>query len=454
MSSAHTIADPAYQRVLRDALRVRWSTAADAEAIAQLQSVVYRSSADAPVHSPAIQDRIQRQLHGSFLMEASDYAVVEDVSRTDHPLVACACLWQHTWEYAGIPFGVGRPEYVAVDPAYRRRGLVREIFTLLHARSEVRGDLIQAITGIPYFYRQFGYEYALDLEGARCVPLSLIPALGAGAEEPYRLRKATAEDMRRLISLQDTRRQVMLLWDVKPESFWSHHLIELADNQIPSKRSEFQVMVDRGGDVVSYVYVGTKRRDQYLGVYACELDPTLNLWTLLPTLLRALEQHGHAVPAIDTEESLRAIKFQLGREHPLYEVLGTELAPLHSPPYAWYIRVGDPWGFLTHIAPAIEQRLHGSPFATYTGDLKVDWYRDGLRLGITAGKITALERWQAPDYGDAAQAGCPGLVFVQTLFGYRSFAELQTIYPDVWATYEAQALLQVLFPRRPSLVWD
>jgi ribosomal protein S18 acetylase RimI-like enzyme len=141
---------------------IRWSTAADAEAIAHLQRVVYRSNTDEPLHSPAISDRIQRQLRGNYLMEASDYAVVEHTSRTYHPLVACVCLWQHTWEYAGIPFGVGRPEYVAVDPAYRRRGLVREIFTLLHARSALRGDLIQAITGIPYFIANLGMNTPWD----------------------------------------------------------------------------------------------------------------------------------------------------------------------------------------------------------------------------------------------------------------------------------------------------
>jgi GNAT superfamily N-acetyltransferase len=454
MADEHAIADPTYHRTLGDGLRVRWSSAADAHAIAHIQSVVYRPSADAPLHSPSILDRVQRQMRGNYLMGPTDYAVVEDTTREGRPIVACACLWQHTWEYAGIPFGVGRPEYVAVDPAYRRRGLVREIFTLLHARSAVRGDLMQAITGISYFYRQFGYEYALDLEGARGVPLSLIPTRQTGAEESYLLRPATADDRERLLTLQNTRRQAMLVWDVKPADFWSYHLIEMADDQIPSKRRAFQMIVDRSGGVVGYVYAGTKRRNQYLMVYACELDPQVNLWETLPPLLRALEQHARSIPAIDTVEPLRAIKFQLGREHPLYDALGAELAPIYEQPYAWYIRIADPWRFLAHVAPVLEQRLRGSLFAEYSGELKVDWYRDGLRLDITAGKITTLERWQAPAYGDEAQAGCPALVFLQALLGYRSFAELRTIYPDVWATHQALELLQVLFPKQPSLVWD
>jgi hypothetical protein len=82
-------------------------------------------------------------------MNAGDFAVVEDTSQAERPIVACTCLWRHRWSYAGIPFGVGRPEYVATDPAYRNRGLVRRLFDLVHARSATEGHLLQAITGIP-----------------------------------------------------------------------------------------------------------------------------------------------------------------------------------------------------------------------------------------------------------------------------------------------------------------
>jgi hypothetical protein len=41
---------------------------------------------------------------------------------------------------------------------------------------------------------------------------------------------------------------------------------------------------------------------------------------------------------------------------------------------------------------------------------------------------------------------------LQLLFGYRSLDELRRIYPDVWAEGEATALLNALFPRRPSML--
>ena len=58
------------------------------------------------------------------------------------------------------------------------------------------------------------------------------------------------------------------------------------------------------------------------------------------------------------------------------------------------------------------------------------------------------ERW-----GPKAQAGFPPLVFLQLLFGRRSFADLRYAYPDVWAEDNAGAvLLETLFPARSSWV--
>jgi site-specific recombinase XerD len=66
---------------------------------------------------------------------------------------------------------------------------------MIHARSEAESDLVQAISGIAYFYRQFGYEYALELEDRRATPLVLIPKAQEDEPEHYALREATARDI-------------------------------------------------------------------------------------------------------------------------------------------------------------------------------------------------------------------------------------------------------------------
>ena len=71
-----------------------------------------------------------------------------------------------------FPFGCGRIEQVGTDPLYRRRGLIRKQMDVIHALSDSKGELVQAITGIPWYYRQFGYEFALDLYCGRVVRVS------------------------------------------------------------------------------------------------------------------------------------------------------------------------------------------------------------------------------------------------------------------------------------------
>ncbi len=160
-----------------------------------------------------------------------------------------------------------------------------------------------------------------------------------------------------------------------------------------------------------------------------------------------------ALPTMQTDTPpLSAISFNLGRHHPIYAVLGERLAPRFEPPYAWYIRIPDLAAFIRHIAPVLAARLAASVLAGQTGELKLDLYRSGLRLQFAAGKLIEVGPWRVPTYGDHAGAGCPPLILLQLLLGYRGLDELKAIYPDVWANHEADLLLNTLFPAQVSNV--
>ncbi len=456
MATTHDIerADPAYRHDLGNGLVLRWSTAADTDQVAERVGQVFRSKADDPPNVRMI-ERTERQMRGDHpLMGPGDYAVVEDTRREGNRIVACSCLWRHTWAYEGIPFGVGRPEYVATDPDYRQRGLVRAIFSLLHARSAAEGHRLQAITGIPHFYRQFGYEYALDLEGKRVTYLSLIPALKEGETEAYGLRDATVADIPLIAELYARRAANGVVSTVVPEEDWRYDIAEWPDFNAPGKQKAFKMIVDQTGVARGYLVVSAKRRESGITVYALEMTTGANLRAALPPLLRELARYGKELPAINKTAPFREISFMLGREHPVYEALGQSLAPFYEPPYAWYIRVPDVPGFLRLVAPALEKRLASSVMAGFTGDLKMDCYRGGWRLAFEQGRLATVEPWQAPAFGDEAGAGCPTLVFLQLLFGYRSLTELRHAFPDVWANEEPALLLDALFPKRTSWVID
>ncbi|MEZ4870396.1 MAG: GNAT family N-acetyltransferase [Caldilineaceae bacterium] len=447
-------------QALGNGLVLRWSTPADIERICQLTGYVFRGSADEPLNV-RMMDQIRIALRGDFpFMQPTDFALIEDQSQAEQPLVACTCLMQHTWSYGGIRFGVGRPEFVATLPDYRNRGLVRALFKAVHQRSEARGDLLQCITGIPYFYRQFGYEYVLDLGGSRTVYQHLLPEQKEGEVAKCTIRPATVTDIPTLMALCARNSQQSLLSHEAPESYW-RYLITYWDDPAIRQGDAWKIgindrpymILDQAGRICGYMTFSVLRWAKGLGVYDLVAAPEVNLQELLPALLHKLADYGRQSQAMRTNApAFSEINFVLGRNHPVYALLGQELAPKVDTPYAWYIRVPDMPAFLQRIAPVLEERLRHSIFGAYTGAIKLDFYRSGLHLAFTEGKLVTAEAWRPPTYGDNANGGFPPLVFLQLLLGYRSLDELCAHYPDVWAKPELEPLLNTLFPKQYSLV--
>ncbi|KAG0303222.1 hypothetical protein BGZ98_006888, partial [Dissophora globulifera] len=197
-----------------DGLIMRWSTKADTTNVSTLIAEAFRWL---PIGGPLPTDSIpppsewarasgRRMLSGkSAAMSEFDYAVVEDTKREEgkNPIVACVSLHRHLAYYGSVNVHFGKPEVVASDPEYRNRGFIRRlIFEMIHPESEARGDVLQFIPGIPYYYRQFGYEYGLTISpSAKIESTDVVPPLAKGKSEPYILRVAKLDDLPFLKSL-------------------------------------------------------------------------------------------------------------------------------------------------------------------------------------------------------------------------------------------------------------
>jgi hypothetical protein len=377
-----------------------------------------------------------------------DFALVEDTTRGE--IVACAVLMRQTWDYADIALPVGRPEAVATKIGYRNRGLIRAIFGLLHARSDERGDLVTAITGIFHYYRQFGYEYALDLGGRRVLALDAIPRLAAGATEPYTLRAATLDDLPRVMELYTRDRARALVSTDVDEPTW--RWIMSGMHPQTDENWNTYLILDSEQRAIGYVMTGRARYGNAFGVRALNVEPGVPLTAVVPSVLRAL---AALVPSVPTPhprtQPATILSLGLGREHPAYDALPLSLPAAKLRPYAWYIRVANLPRLIIHLASALEERLPGTAVAGYTGAVKLSFYRGGLRLAFEHGRLTAAEEW-APSDWDGGQAGFPPLLFLQLVFGYQSLSHLHSTYPDVWINEDIRPLIEALFPARLSWV--
>lgn len=443
-----TMSDSAYRRELGEGLVLRWSAPDDCEHVATLYQQGFRRTADAPL-SWSIPIWVRDMFSGRHPhIGPRDFAVVED-TRTGK-LVAATCLLRYTVEYEGIPLRFGRPEMVASLQEYRHRGLIRAIFELIHARSEAEGDQLQGITGIPYYYRQFGYEYAAALEYHYTVFFAAIPPLKAGTEEPYTLRPAAIADIELLQRLWDRERAGTGLSTVVSEAYWHWRLEGMHPEGL--ERHHALLIADREGRAIGSLLLAPGRWGQEMNVDSLVVDEGVPLAGALPSVLRGLVGLAEMTKPVRPETPpAGAISLRLSAEHPVRHALNGILAVTRPYTYDWYLRVADLPGFIRTIAPVLERRLAASPQAGYTGELTLDFYRGGLRLAFEQGRLTAAEDWSRPLW-EEGKAGFPPLVFLQLLFGHRDLGELRAFYSDVWAEGEADPTLRALFPKTTAML--
>ncbi len=432
---------------LADGLLLRLAGPADIDAVADLNERVLIEEDEPPGIFAAWTRDLLSGDHPSTTV--SDCVLVEDMA-TGH-LVSSATLIPQVWRYEEIPFGVGRPEMVVTAPDYRRRGLVRAMFEVLHRLSAAHGHQVQAITGIRWFYRQFGYEYGLERTRGRTLPLYDVPDLEAETE-PYLTRPATEADVPTIVHLYERHCQDKMMTSLMDEVRWRYDLFGYRPDSAQAIRG--YCLTDPGGQIIGYYTLTPHIWNGGLHLWEVSLVEGVSLYTVLPSLLRALKQQGQAIAEErgTAPEKFQAIRFGLGTEHPVYDIIGSQLSP-PAPPYAYYLRVADLPGFLGHIAPVLERRLADSVMCGYSGELTLNFYLDGLRLVFEAGRLVEVTSWPPPDTDqDWVGVSFPPLVFLKLLFGYRSLDELFYAYPDCAAADEPALLLRILFPKRVSWV--
>jgi hypothetical protein len=436
---------PPLPRDLGNGLSLRRSTAADAEALADFCARVHSTEGwDQPNTRVAAWTRdLLTRPHPTF--RPDDFTIVEETAT--RRIISTLNLISQTWTYEGIPFGVGRPELVGTLPEYRKRGLVRLQFDEIHRWCAQRGQMVQAITGIPYYYRQFGYEMALDLAGRRFGNAAQVPQLKDGEHERYLIRPAAVSDLPLIAALYEQAcRRYAIACQRTPEILRYELDGQSAEN---SDRHEIRIIEDDSRRPVGYflhpAFLG--RTGLFASWY--ELCAGVSWLEVTPAVVRYLWSQGQAYARRD-QVGCDSFGFLLGAQHPAYAALGGQL-PHKFDPYAWYLRVPDLPGFLNHIRPALQRRLEASIAGDLTRTLKVSFYRSGVRLSIEGGQLTAIEPWLPQVHSDEGDAAFPGLTFLQLLFGYRSFDELRHAFAD--CTCEADqtaALIEALFPKKLS----
>jgi GNAT superfamily N-acetyltransferase len=431
---------------LGNGLVLRWATSDDVEELAAFNVRVLSDDPEKPeIPLAHWTEDLMRGDHPTT--NASDFTLVVD-EKAGGKIVSSLCLISQTWLYEGIPFGVGRPELVGTDPDYRRRGLIRAQFEAIHAKSGARGELVQGITGIPWYYRQFGYGMALDLGGGRTFLWSRPGNDKAVEKETYRVRSVVSADVPILQTLYKANNQDSLISRPRDEAAWQYEM------GVPHPKSyysrNFLVVETAVSPQQPIAYLEYKQWGKSYTVRELGVLPGHSWRAVGLFLMRHFKKMAADLQEKEGKQ-LDSVYFLLGQAHPIYEALGEQLEK-QKRPYAWYIRLPDIPVFLGHIRPVLEQRLAASVLAGHSGTSKLNLYQQHLSLCFENGKLKEIGSY-TPNQVSDGDIHFPGTTFLQLVFGHATLDELNTVHADCYASnVEAAVLFNILFPKKPSWV--
>jgi predicted N-acetyltransferase YhbS len=115
---------------------------------------------------------VKKLVYNHPRMTLKNHFVIKHHGKT----VATLNLIPSEWSIGGILLKVAEMGNVATLPEYRNRGLIRTLVNEYHKEVVNQGYDLSVIEGIPYFYRQFGYEYAIPLDEEIVIQLERLPS--------------------------------------------------------------------------------------------------------------------------------------------------------------------------------------------------------------------------------------------------------------------------------------
>ena len=333
-------------------------------------------------------------------------------------VVSTATLLDETVTLGGVELPAGQVELVATDRDYEGRGLVRALMGWCHARSAALGQVVNVMVGIPYFYRQFGYEYAVPIGRDR--PLRGLPSgLGAG----FTVRRATPADLGALASLERAEQAGFDLTDAA-----------LGGVLAMAGRPQRHAGVGRRGPG----WIGGGRRPDDAALGGCAAWPR---WRA-SRRKRRWRLAAHAVDVGGGGEVL--VKERPGTCGG--DALAPWLAEGEKPDW-YYVRVPDPVALLERLRPVFEARLAAAGLlAGEPREVLLSCWRWHVRFAVGPEGVGPM-RPGGPEQRPISKGGSgwPPDGFASLVFGPYGAVELERRLPDAFLGRQEE-LMAALFP--------
>jgi len=344
-------------------------------------------------------------------------------------IVSALSLIPEKWSIGGVPLKVAEMGPVGTLPEYRRRGLIRRLVNEFHRRVEDQGYDLVAIEGIPYFYRQFGYEYAVPLDEVVRIRLDQMPDYDTRRE----IRPFTGRDIPQAMKFLAQSQEKFYVHSIRDEWIWK------MQHETGRTSDKFEgYAVEEDGQMMAYLRIDEQPKVKELVLREVTDADQYSA----QAILRFLKDVGN-------KRGLENLVALISYHDPFAKLLVSLGAVERIPPYAWQIRIIDYVKIFQKMKPLFEKRLAASTYLRLTEKLNFNLNCYTVQITVEKGAITNIQRLETNEDGNIR---LNPLVFTQLLLGYRSRSELEMIYPDFRIRQSHRNLVDILFPKFPSYI--
>jgi predicted N-acetyltransferase YhbS len=373
-----------------------------------------------------VDNLVKKLINHHPTMTLKDFFVIKHRGK----IVAGLNLIPEKWNIGDVALKVAELGCVATLPEFRHLGLQRRLVNEFHKQAKEQEYDLCAIEGIPYFYRQFGYEYAIPLNEETRIRLDQIPDY----ESSLNVRPFTEKDIPEAMQLLKQSQRKFCIHTVRDEQIWKMQ----QQTGLDSEGRFDSFAVEKDGTMVTYLRISDKPENRELMLR----ETTDTDYSTNKTILKFLKDTGK-------QRGLETLVSNISYLDSLSQQLVALGAVQRIPPYAWQIRIIDYVKIFQKMKTLFEKRLAASPYCSLSEKLNFNFRSHTVQITVEDGTIASVQRIMS---GEDRTIGLNPLVFTQLLLGHRGRSELEMIYPDFGIRQSHKHLIDVLFPKLPSYI--
>jgi len=344
-------------------------------------------------------------------------------------IVSSITLMPLEWNFNKISIPICEMGLVGTLPKYRNRGLMGIMNKLYEDIMRQEGYLLSAIRGIPYYYRRFGYEFALNLDERVLLNNNQVPSRKL---EKICFQKATKQDLTYIRSIYDKEQERFFITNrFNSDTFMYKFMNDDFDDNF---LSTFLIKIK--GNPNSFFSIGMS----YDNVAFSLIVPEVNEESMIKILqfVKILnEEKDQIIFHVNSDTKFAQYICSIGGKKDLG--------------YGWQIRIPNIKEFLHAISSVLEQRIERSSYKGLSKDIIISDYRDIFTLRFKNGKVEDIEVKKGYPFPGSCDVQIPGSTLIKLLLSDKTFEEIKYILKDSILKPGSEKLIKILFPKKPSL---